>query len=128
HAWRSRQKSAIRLASMARARITLSARASSRAMSGWGPARGLASAVGPGSCWRTGRAGSCGFPRLAERSGAWLADVEPSGGVDPEEIEFEDRVVRYGLDHSPDAASGHHCERRSAEALFAADFAGAGPN
>ena len=74
--------------------------------------------------WRLGP----GPPGLADRAGAGLADVEPSGGVDPDDVEFEDRVIRQGLDHPAHAAAGDHCERRRQQARVVAGFSRAGPD
>src|SRR5579864_9014163 len=57
-----------------------------------------------------------GPPGLADRAGARLADVEPSGGVHPDNVEFEDRIVRHRLDHAAHAAAGDHRERRRPQA------------
>src|SRR6478735_334516 len=69
-----------------------------------------------------------GPPGVADRAGARLADVEPSGGVDPEDVEFEDRIVRHGLDHSAYAAAGDHRERRRPQARVVPGFSRAGPD
>ena len=76
----------------------------------------------------SGRAALPGPPGLADRAGARLADVEPSGGVDPEDVEFEDRVIRHGLDHPAHAAAGDHRERRRPQARVTPGFSRAGPD
>ena len=69
-----------------------------------------------------------GPPGLADRAGARLADVEPSGGVDPEDVEFEDRVIRHGLDHPAYAAADDHREQRRPQARVVPGFSRVGPD
>jgi hypothetical protein len=67
-------------------------------------------------------------PGLADRAGARLADVEPPGGVDPDDVEFEDRIVRHRLDHPAHPAAGDHRERRRPQPRVVPGFPGAGPD
>ena len=49
---------------------------------------------------RPARLRSPGVPGLPHGAGSGLADIEPSGDVDADDVELEDRIIGHCLDHA----------------------------